>query len=203
MKNLVIAPHIDDEVLGCYSVLNENTFVCYLGVEDRSYVSAKERIEELKDAALIKKFKWALFNNVVNKYKCEELISTLEVQINEQKPENVFLPHYSYNQDHRAVYDASMVALRHHDINWFVDKVFVYEQPHTILWPFKNFEPNYFIALNVVDKIKTYNLYKSQVRGHRSCEFIETMANLRGKQANLEYAEAFQCIRYVVKNTSG
>jgi LmbE family N-acetylglucosaminyl deacetylase len=200
MKNLIIAPHIDDEVLGCYSLLNEDTLVCYIGVEDRSYVSAEERVKELEDAASIKKFKWVLFNNVVNNYKSEELITSIEELINREKPENVFIPHYSYNQDHRAVYDASMVALRHHDINWFVDKVFVYEQPHTILWPYKNFEPNFYITINIKDKIKTYNLYKSQVRGHRSSEIIEIMAKLRGKQANVEYAEAFSCIRYVVKS---
>jgi LmbE family N-acetylglucosaminyl deacetylase len=199
MKNLIIAPHIDDEVLGCYTILNEGTFVCYLGVEDRSYVTASERVKELEDAASVRKFKWILYENVVNNYKCEEMIGQLETQINEQRPERVFIPHYSYNQDHRAVYDAAMVALRHHDINWFVNKVFVYEQPHTILWPYKNFEPNYFIGLDVADKISAYNLYKSQVRGHRSGDFIEIMARLRGKQANMEYAEAFQCIRYVVK----
>jgi N-acetylglucosamine malate deacetylase 1 len=199
MKNLIIAPHIDDEVLGCYSRLDENTFVCYLGVEDRSYVSARERVKELEDAASFRKFKWTLYENAVNSYKCEDIISQLEKQINEQRPEHVFIPHYSYNQDHRAVYDAAIVALRHHDINWFVNKVFVYEQPHTVLWPYKNFEPNYFVGLNVSDKISTYNLYQSQVRGHRSGDFIEIMARLRGKQANMEYAEAFQCIRYVVK----
>jgi N-acetylglucosamine malate deacetylase 1 len=197
MKNLIISPHIDDEVLGCYSVLNEDTFVCYLGVEDRSYISAEERVKELEKAASIKNFKWVLFNNVVNSYKCEELISTLEEQINQQKPENVFIPDYSYNQDHRAVYDASMVALRHHDINWFVRKIYVYEQPHSILWPYRHFEPNYYIEINISDKIKTYNLYKSQVRGHRSSDTIKTMAKLRGKQANVDYAEAFSCIRYV------
>jgi N-acetylglucosamine malate deacetylase 1 len=202
MKNLIVSPHIDDEVLGCYSILNENTFVCYMGVEDRSYVSSKERVKEMESACSIKKFKWRLFNNVVNSYKCEELITSIEDIINEIKPENVFIPHYSYNQDHRAVYDAAMVALRHHDINWFVEKVFIYEQPHTLLWPYKDFIPNHFIELDINEKNQIYSLYKSQVRGHRSSEIIEVMAKLRGKQANLEYAEAFCCIRYVVRNNS-
>jgi hypothetical protein len=65
------------------------------------------------------------------------------------------------------------------------------------LWPYKNFVPNYFIEIDIIDKIKTYNLYKSQVRGHRSSETLETMAKLRGKQANVDFAEAFCCIRYV------
>ena len=112
----------------------------------------------------------------------------------------VFIPLFSYNQDHRAAYNAAMVALRHHDINWFVEKVFLYEQPHTILWPYSNFEPNFYIEIDVSEKIKIYNLYKSQVRGHRSSEIITTIAKLRGKQANMEYAEAFRCIRYIIRN---
>jgi hypothetical protein len=92
-----------------------------------------------------------------------------------------------------------MVALRHHDINWFVNKVFIYEQPHTILWPYKDFTPNYYIEVNLKEKIEIYRLYKSQVRGHRSSEIIEVMAKLRGKQANRPYTEAFNCIRYVDK----
>jgi len=202
MKTLIIAPHIDDEVLGCYSLLNENTFVCYLGVEDRSYVSAGERVKELEAAAKEKGFTWSLNNHIVNQYRCDEMISVLEGHINEMKPENVFIPHFSYNQDHKAVYDASIIALRQHDINWFVKKVFVYEQPHTVLWPYRTFEPNYFIEIDVSDKIKTYQLYKSQVRGHRSSEFIEIMAKLRGTQANMKYAEAFHCIRYVAQKNA-
>jgi LmbE family N-acetylglucosaminyl deacetylase len=127
------------------------------------------------------------------------MIGQLEDQINAHKPERIFIPHYSYNQDHRAVYDASMVALRHHDVNWFVDQVFVYEQPHTLSWPYGNFKPNYFIGMDVTEKIRIYNIYKSQVRGHRSSSFIEVMARLRGEQAKIKFAEAFDCIRFVEK----
>jgi LmbE family N-acetylglucosaminyl deacetylase len=197
MKNLIIAPHIDDEILGCFALLNEDSFVCYMGVEDRSYVSAKERVMEMEEAAKVKGFKWTLFNNIVNSYSCDQMISMLEDQINRYRPKQVFIPNYSYNQDHRAVYDAAMVALRHHDVNWFVERIFVYEQPHTILWPYSNFEPNYFLQIDIAEKVSIYNLYRSQVRGHRSVDCIEIMARLRGKQANLEFAEAFHCLRYV------
>jgi hypothetical protein len=82
-----------------------------------------------------------------------------------------------------------MIALRPHDQNWFVNQVFVYEQPHTVLWPVKSFTPNYFIKIDVEDKIRTYKLYKSQVRKHRSPEIIRTIASLRGSQCNLAYAK--------------
>ncbi len=198
-KNLLIAPHIDDEVLGCYSVLNENTHICYMGVENRSYVSASERVEEIDKASQQKKFSWKLFENPVNYYGVSQLIPMIEEQINYIKPESVYFPHFSYNQDHQAVYNAAIVALRPHDKNWFVRHVFIYEQPHTLLWPVKSFEPNYFKKIDVEDKIRTYLLYKSQVRGQRSPEIIRTMASLRGKQANMDFAEAFNCIRFVLE----
>lgn len=197
MKNMIIAPHIDDEILGCFAALNRDAFVCYMGVEDRPYVSAKERVKELEAAAAALQFQWILFDNVVNSYRCEDMIGQLEEQINLHKPERVFIPHYSYNQDHRAVYDAAMVALRHHDINWFVHQVLVCEQPHTLSWPYRAFEPNYFIGIDVAEKNRIYGLYKSQVRGHRSAAFIEVMARLRGEQAGLPFAEGFYCMRFV------
>jgi LmbE family N-acetylglucosaminyl deacetylase len=130
------------------------------------------------------------------------MITQIEDQINEHKPDRVFIPQYSYNQDHRAVYDAAMVALRHHDVNWFVKKVFIYEQPHTLSWPYSDFKPNYFIGFNIAEKIRMYGLYKSQVRGHRSASFIEVMAQLRGEQAGVPYAEGFECIRFVETTTA-
>ena len=197
ISTVIIAPHIDDEILGCASILNSSTFICYLGVEDRSYVSAEERKFELKNASLKKGFSYDVYGCSVNNYTVPQIIPIIESTINKYQPSSVFIPNYSYNQDHKTVYDAAMVALRHHDQNYFVKKVFVYEQPHDFLWPVEHFNPNFFIPLNIQDKIETYKIYASQVRNHRSPETIISMAKLRGAQANIEYAEAFQCIRFV------
>ncbi len=195
--NLIVSPHVDDEVLGCYSFLNEKSFICYLGAEDRPEIPREQRLDELKKCSEIKKFKWHIYDNTVNNYQVNVLISQLEEQINTIKPVNVFIPHYSYNQDHQAVYKASIIALRPHDKNWFVNRVFVYEECHVFLWPVKNFNPNFFKRIDIEDKIKTYKIYDSQVRGHRSPETLKAMAVLRGKQANLDFAEAFYCKRFI------
>jgi LmbE family N-acetylglucosaminyl deacetylase len=197
IRTLIIAPHIDDEILGCASILNPSAFICYLGVEDRSYVTAEERKVELKNASLKIGFSYKVHACPVNNYSISQVIPIIESTINEYHPGSVFIPNYSYNQDHKTVYDAAMVALRHHDQNWFVKKIFVYEQPHDFMWPVEQFNPNYFIPLNLQDKIDTYKIYASQVRNHRSPEMLISMAKLRGAQANIEYAEAFQCIRFV------
>ena len=130
------------------------------------------------------------------------MISPKEKTINNIRPEEIFIPYPSYNQDHRVAYEAALVALRPHDSNFFVKKVFAYEQPHVFLWDNSHqigsaFKPNYYKAIDIKRKIKAYELMETQVRAFRSQETIKSMAQLRGAQSNLDYAEAFQILRCV------
>ena len=200
MKKLVIATHIDDEVLGCGGILDSSTFVLHCGVEDRSYVSAEKRIEEIEDVRKIAGFKMKLLKNTVNNYKIIDLIPEFEETVNDVKPEMAFIPYPSYNQDHQAVYKAALVALRQHDINFFAKKVLVYEQPQDVFWDFNNgdsFKPNYFVPIDIEKKLKLYSLLKSQVRSFRSPEHVKAIAILRGGQSNFKYAEAFKILRWI------
>jgi LmbE family N-acetylglucosaminyl deacetylase len=197
VETLILSPHVDDEVLGCHSFLTPGTTVCYFGIEDRATVSAKQRREEVAAVAEHKGFAWVAFDFAVNHYQGAQLIGSIEEVVNACRPGRVLVPHASYNQDHRAVYDAAITALRPHDRNWFVPAVLVYEEPDT-LWPHgARFEPNWFVPLDLEDKLRTYRLHRSQVRGHRSPALLRAMARLRGAQANVPYAEAFVCRRLV------
>lgn len=200
MKKLIISPHIDDEVLGCGGILDENSHVLHCGVEDRDHVTAKERIEEIEAVKKAVGFEMKLLKNKVNNYKATDLIPEFEKVINELKPEQVFIPFPSYNQDHRAVYDAALVALRLHDVNFFVKKVLIYEQPHMYFWSHNNaleFKPNYFVPIDIEKKLNLYSLLKSQVRSFRSLDHVKSLAVLRGGQSNSKHSEAFQILRWV------
>jgi LmbE family N-acetylglucosaminyl deacetylase len=106
------------------------------------------------------------------------------------------LPEPSYNQDHRAVYEAGLVATRPHDSNGFVPNVLIFEQPHSVTWRHADQgEPTYFREIAIEQKLDAYGLYASQVRGHRSPELVRTLANLRGAQICKAYAEAFRVKR--------
>jgi len=201
MKKFVISPHIDDEVLGCGGILDKNTFVLHCGIEDRSVISSETRIGEIMAVKKAAGFSMKLLrNNVVNNYKVPDLIPEIEKHINKIKPDQVYIPFPSYNQDHRAVYEAALVATRQHDINFFVKKVLVYEQPHAFFWSdkFKEiFNPNYFVPIDINRKLKLYSLLKSQVRPFRSPEHVKALAVLRGAESNLKHAEAFQILRWI------
>lgn len=207
MDRLVISPHLDDEVLGCASVLGSDTFVLYCGRDEESIQDAwvrsrpteEERLAELDKVEHHFGFDYYILSHPVNNYELRPLVSSFEACINKHKPRQVFIPHPSYNQDHKTVYEAALIALRPHDINWFVPQVLVYEQPHVYLWGHSghDFKPNYFIPLDVEDKIEAYNLYKTQVRDFRGPDQIRAIARMRGAQANVPSAEGFQILRWV------
>ncbi|MEE9332579.1 MAG: PIG-L family deacetylase [Granulosicoccaceae bacterium] len=198
IDTLIFSPHIDDEVLGCYSWLKTGTLVVVAGVEDRPNIPKTTRIAELKASSERLGFAWQLLDNTVNEYQSSSLITPYETAINQHKPLRVLIPEPSYNQDHRAVYDASIVATRPHDTNWFVNEILVFEQPHSVMWRHApQPEANYFVELNIDDKLAAYALYASQVRGHRSPTTIAAMAQLRGAQINASHAEAFYAKRLV------
>ena len=165
-------------------------------------ISVVTRINELKKVSKFLNFDFKLLDNKVNNFQLKDLIGEFEEVISRLKPQQIYIPYPSYNQDHRIVYEASLIATRPHDINFFVKKVLVYEQPHVFFWDKTHninsgFVPNYFIPIDINKKIKAYELMKTQVRSFRSSENLKSMANLRGTQSNNEYAEAFQILRWV------
>lgn len=201
---LIFSPHVDDEVLGCFAWLKPGTHVLYGGVEERTTISRETRLRELDTAAEKLGFEWTLLDNTVNQYVAHSLISHMEDAINSCKPTTVLIPEPSYNQDHRAFYDAAVTATRPHDVNWQVAQVIVFEQPHSVLWPHQQQpEPNYYIEIDIDEKLAAYALYVSQVRGHRSPETLTALATLRGAQINKPHAEAFFARRIVAAMPAG
>ena len=166
-KNLIIAPHIDDEVLGCFSAIGKDTFILYCGYDEshinfnwvKSRPNSTERLEELQRLGEEYGFSYDLLYNKVNYYSIQDLIPCFEDAINKIKPEYLYIPVPSYNQDHRMVYEACLTALRPHDVNFFVKKVLLYEQIQD-LWNhnYHDFKPTFFKKLDIEDKIKGYQI---------------------------------------------
>lgn len=204
-KKLVIAPHIDDDVLGCGGIIDSNTFVLYCGMDESHLLNRPKSSDRLQEAKNVSKFlgnKFKILKNKVNHYTLQNLLSSFEEAIRDIRPDEIYIPHPSYNQDHRVVYEAVLTALRPHDINFFVKKVLIYEQPHVFFWDYtdninSSLKPNCFVSIDIDRKLHAYNLMPSQIRSFRSPESLRSLALLRGNQSNNQYAEAFQIIRWV------
>jgi len=223
MRRLVIAPHVDDDVLGCGGILDAETVTFYCGVDEHHVVSANERLNEA--IALSRRtggrFWWPgvdpfatdqvyhdigavllhSTSRVVNEYTIPSLVADFECVINAEQPDEVFIPWPSYNQDHRAVYEAALVALRPHDANHFVRRVLAYEGSQVNYWdwalPGLVFHPTYFVPIEIEEKLARYACMPSQVRDFRSPDALRALALLRGGEANVPAAEAFVILRWV------
>ena len=207
-KMLFLSPHSDDEILGMGGSISKfvkdghKCYVYYVGIDERDAGPGRpvkeKRLEELKKVAKFFGFEPIVNEkNLVNNYVERDLIKQFEEVINKIKPNRVFIPFPSYNQDHRTVYNAALIALRPHDRNHFVSKVLVYEQEHVVVWDPKPNLPTYYIPIDIERKLAAYKIYETQVRGMRPPELLRSIAKIRGVSANVPYAEACQVYRWV------
>lgn len=199
---VVISPHPDDEVLGCYTFLKGAT-VIYVTTSHPLYPHG-DNINEAKNIAKKLGFTnqelvwYAKETNKLCNIPISELIDTFEKTLNDLKPTTVLIPNPSYNQDHRTIYDATLTAMRHHDRNHFVKRILLYEDPQTwdTLRKPEPFKANYYRPVDIDAKLEAIQMYHSQMRAHRSLDYIKAIAKVRGQQSNMPYAEAFEVVRW-------
>ena len=70
-KKLIIAPHVDDDVLGCGGIIDDNTFVLYCGLNESDLIdrpSMRVRLDEADKAAAYLGHEYLLLENKVNNY---------------------------------------------------------------------------------------------------------------------------------------
>lgn len=197
---LIIAPHPDDEVYGCTSFLAEGTtvFYCSNSHPDVSPDTLSKEANEVAERTGVEAIWGNWPTNFLDSMPQGDLIASFEVLLARGRPGVVLLPAHSYNQDHRAVTSAMLTALRPHDETPFVKRVLLYEQ-HDVFGTLHGcpFRPTYFRSLDLSLKEELYNIYESQIRGHRTWDHTEAIARVRGLQANMVFAEAFEVLRWV------
>ncbi|MEK7663900.1 MAG: PIG-L deacetylase family protein [Patescibacteria group bacterium] len=219
-KILVIAPHPDDEVLGCggtikkYVESGDEVYLCIITkprVPDWSeeYIASKQKEIEASNKAL--GFKETFFldlpalrlDTIAQKDLNDQLIKICE----KLKPQILYIPFFGdINHDHQIVSRAGLVAARPKPGS-LVKKIFAYEVLSETEWNMPRdsvFVPNYYEDISgfVDAKKEAMACYKSELKEYphpRSLEGIEILAKKRGIEAGLEYAEAFMLIREINK----
>ena len=114
-----------------------------------------------------------------------KIIAIIESQCEELKPDRVYtMFQHDRHQDHRAVYEASIVACRS------VPQILSYETPSS--WP--NFMPVVFESVDDYIELKISALQYHVSQGHRTymqAQQIRCNAQFRGHQVGLGPSEGF------------
>ena len=138
----------------------------------------------------------------------KELNDAISKIVKNVKPDIALIPFIGdLNRDHRIVSESSLVALRP-SVNFSVKKIWSYETISETEWalPVKKnmFRPNVYIDISdtLKTKLKAMLAYKSELRDHphpRSLETLSVLAEKRGSEVCLKFAEAFMSVRDIVK----
>ena len=221
-KLLVIAPHSDDEVLGCGGLISKikksggNVFVLIfnLGFEkDDTPESQQKRKNEVENAMKILNVDdYHLVHTTPDGNRdldarplhslIEIIESTSNVSLEKISPTIVAIPTiYSHHQDHVHVHNACIAALR--PISTPVANVVLsYEAPEHSRWSASGiFEPNFFVDIDdVIDKkIEAFLQYESQIRpGGRDADSIRNQAKYRGEEVGKKLCEAYYSHRFIL-----
>ena len=219
---LVIAPHSDDEVLGCGGLISKvkneggKVFVLIfnLGFEkDDTKESQEKRKNEVQEAMnVLKVDDYHLVHDQSDNNRdldveplhslIEVIESTSNVSLEKVSPTMVAIPTiFSHHQDHVHVHHACIAALR--PISTPISNIVLsYEAPEHSRWSVSGvFEPNLFVEIDDVieNKIIAFNKYRSQIRpGSRDDDSIRNQAKYRGQEVGKNLCEAFYVHRFIL-----
>ena len=219
MNVLVIAPHPDDEVLGCggtiakYAKNGDQVYVAIVTKGTEPMFSKKETEQtrlECRKADEYLGVKEIFFMDFlaarIEEIPRHVLNGAFISLIQRIQPEVVYLPHRGDMQlDHKLTVDAAMVALRP-KYNHVISKIYSYETVSETGWDIPNvmneFIPNVYndISDYLDIKIEALSMYKSQIADYpnaRSLKAINALALYRGTTVSVKAAEAFSLIREI------
>ncbi len=216
MRTLVVAPHPDDEVLGCGGTMlrrkQEGVELGWLIVTSVSekigwtQEDVESRDSEINEVAnmlgIDEVFNLRLPAAQLDVIPLNQLIERFSSVFNRFQPEEVFVPHGSdVHTDHRVVCDVVAACAK-----WFrypfVKRVLAYETLSETGFGLNfedNFRPNYYvdISAHIERKLEVMAIYKSELGVFpfpRSLKAIRALAALRGSSSGYLAAEAFQLL---------
>lgn len=218
-NTLIIAPHPDDEILGCGGTImkltSEGKKVFVLAItRGKKELYSEERIKNVRQEALNAHHLLGVTATRFLDFPAPDLdlVSIAEISraisgvIKEFHISTLYLPHHGdIHNDHKIVFNSGLVSARPIKENP-VKSIYSYETLSETEWaaPFGDdaFIPTRFVNISDVftAKLEAMKCFKSQLRefpNPRSLKSIEALANMRGATVGFTHAEAFVTIRTI------
>jgi LmbE family N-acetylglucosaminyl deacetylase len=223
MRILCLAPHADDETLGCggslarYAKEGHHVVVAVVtghgddgphplwtrDAWDRVRAEAKLAMKVLGVHALMFEELPAAMLLSIPTHKRNAVVHGL---IERAAPDVLFVPFaYDLHVDHREIFHAASVAWRPASaLGRSIKEIYAYETSSETHWNAGGIEPGFVpnvwfdISKTIEIKIRALECYASQLKEFpdaRSVRAVDALARFRGSQMGFEAAEAFALVR--------
>ncbi|VBB05535.1 glcnac-pi de-n-acetylase [Lucifera butyrica] len=220
-KIIVVAPHPDDETLGCGGTLlrhihdgDEVTWLIATEMKTElgfSQVQINQRQEQIQSVAKFYGFHRTLElkfpTTRLDTIPFGDLVQGISDIFQVAQPEVIYLPSRGdVHTDHRLLFDAVVSCTK-----WFrypyVKRILAYETlsetDFGVNPDYNGFRPNVYINIEdfIAAKLKVLGFYAGEMGEFpfpRSAEAIAALAKLRGVSAGFKAAEAFMLIKEIL-----
>lgn len=226
---LIVAAHPDDEVLGCGGVVARHAangqpvdiLILAEGAtargEQRGAGGMSAEVKALREAAHFAAETLGarppqfvgLPDNRMDTLPLLDIVKYVEEAVERAKPSLIYTHHGGdLNIDHRITHQAVVTACRSLPGSC-VDAIYAFETLSSTEWSTTGmgpgFRPTRFVAIGdmLERKLKALECYRSEMREFphaRSIKAVEAQAVLRGAEAGVTAAEAFEVIREIVRD---
>lgn len=205
-KIIALAPHPDDIEFGAGGTVKKMTEngieVWYVAFSPciasvPSGLSSNVLFDELKKSVThlgLKEKNVITYNYPVREFPAnrQSILENLVSLNKEIAPDLVIIPNSKdLHQDHQVINHEGIRAFKK-------TRIIGYEMP----WNYFEFKNDFHVKLNnshLECKMKAINEYQSQnLRKYKDKELIYGIARMRGVQIDVEYAEAFECIKWII-----
>lgn len=221
-KVIVVSAHPDDEVIGVggtllkhkakgdeiYWLITTNVFESQGFSKERIESRQQEIVEVAKQLGIKKYYKLDYPTMTLSSSTIIKMVPEISKVFSEVEPEIIYcLNRSDAHSDHRVTFDAVMACTKSFRYP-FIKQVLMYEcisetefAPNL---PEKVFMPNYYVDITnfLTEKLEIMKIYDSEIEEHpfpRSLKNMEALATYRGASVGVEYAEAFQLLKYIDK----
>lgn len=226
MRVLVVAPHPDDETLGCGATLARHIeegdevhwMVATQMVAEAGFGMEQIASRERELESVVVHYGFAALHRLglpaaqADQVPLSRVVAMAKDVVAKVQPHIVYMPHPAdAHSDHHVVFNGVAACLK-----WFrapyVQRVLAYETLSETGFGFDvtktGFRPNYYVDVEgfLTTKLSAMRLFAGEMGTFpfpRSVDAIEALARTRGAESGFAAAEAFELLRERVPRTSG